>query len=64
MSLSFLRHFYDSHIRVLDERTPESPRTTDWVAKNVVMRETWAGAGDGRARRFAELLEPAQLWCV
>lgn len=60
VSLAFLRSFYDAHVRAADS-DENGHKNTDWVARNVVMRETWDEAS-GRARRFAELLEPAQRW--
>ena len=65
VSLTFLRRFYDQHVAPLDGMKGGHPTTTDAVAKTIIMRHTWdtgAGAGRGRARRYAEILEPKQLW--
>lgn len=61
VSLAFPRSFYDRHVKPLDSTPGAAPATTDWVARNVVMRETWAPA-TCRAQRFAELLEPRDKW--
>ena len=65
VSLTFLRQFYDQHVKPLDGVEGGHMTTTDSVAKTLIMRHTWDtrdGTGRGRARRYAEILEPKQLW--
>lgn len=61
VSLSFLRSFYDREVRPLEDAAGGRALSTDDVAKRVIMRGAWTEA-DGRARRFAELLEASQRW--
>ena len=65
VSLTFLRQFYDQHVAPLDGVKGGHLTTTEAVAKTLIMRHTWdtgAGTGRGRARRYAEILAPKQLW--
>ena len=61
VSLTFLRRFYDTRVRPEEQAVGGAHFSTDTAVKRVIMRDSW-DAGDGRARRMAELLQPGERW--